>query len=146
MRSHPLARAIRADKLCLAALEATLTAYLEGTAQDELPTVRMFHAPEAEIKERADRLASQLARAVPDFDVEVAPSVARSGGGTLPVYEIPSFAVRVAGVDADLLAEKLRWADPPVVGRVYEERLWLDARTLLPGDDEAIVEAVAVSV
>ncbi|CAN5633754.1 L-seryl-tRNA(Sec) selenium transferase [soil metagenome] len=146
MRSHPLARAIRADKLCLAALEATLTAYLEGTAQDELPTVRMFHAPEAEIKERADRLASQLARAVPDFDVEVAPSVARSGGGTLPVYEIPSSAVCIAGVDADLLAEKLRWADPPVVGRVYEERLWLDARTLLPGDDEAIVEAVAVSV
>lgn len=146
MRSHPLARALRADKLCLAALEATLTAYLEGTAQDELPTVRMFHAPEAEIKERADRLASQLARAVPDFDVEVAPSVARSGGGTLPVYEIPSSAVCIAGVDADLLAEKLRWADPPVVGRVYEERLWLDARTLLPGDDEAIVEAVAVSV
>ncbi len=146
MRSHPLARALRADKLCLTALEATLTAYLEGTAQDELPTVKMFHAPEAEIKERADRLASQLARAMPDFDVDVALSVARSGGGTLPVYEIPSFAVRIDGVDADLLAEKLREADPPVVGRVYEERLWLDARTLLPGDEEAILEAVAAGV
>jgi L-seryl-tRNA(Ser) seleniumtransferase len=143
IRGHPLVRAMRADKLCLAALEATLTAYLEGTAREELPTVEMFHVPASELKERAEELASRLGDAVPDLDVDVSPSVARSGGGTLPVYEIPSFAVRIAGVDADLLAERLRAADPPVVGRVYEEKLWLDVRTLLPGDEEAIVEAVA---
>ena len=143
MRGHPLVRAMRADKLCLAALEATLTAYLEGTAHEELPTVGMLHASVTDLKERAESLAARLGRAAPDLDVDVAPSVARSGGGTLPVYEVSSLAVRIAGVDADLLAERLRAADPPVVGRVYEEKLWLDVRTLLPGDEEAIVEAVA---
>ncbi len=142
MRRHPLARALRADKLCLAALEATLTSYLEHTAEEELPTLRMLRAPAEEMKPRADALAEALRREAPDFEIDVAPSVARSGGGTLPLYEIPSFAVRLAGPDAALLAERLRAADPPVVGRVHEGRVWLDARTLLPGDDEAVTNAV----
>jgi L-seryl-tRNA(Ser) seleniumtransferase len=119
MRRHPLARALRTDKLCLAALEATLSAYLEGTAPEELPTLRMLHAPPSEVEERARELAQELARAVPDLDVDAAPSVARSGGGTLPTLEVPS-----------------------VAGRIHEGRLWLDARTLLPGDEEAVVRAV----
>jgi L-seryl-tRNA(Ser) seleniumtransferase len=144
MRRHPLARALRADKLCIAALEATLGAYLEGTAQAEVPTLRMLHAPLPEVEGRAARLAAELARAVPHLEPDAAPSVARSGGGTLPVREIPSFAVRLgaAGADAESLAEKLRRADPPVIGRVHEGRLWLDARTLLPEDEEAVVRAV----
>jgi L-seryl-tRNA(Ser) seleniumtransferase len=144
MRRHPLARALRADKLCIAALEATLGAYLEGTAQAEVPTLRMLHAPLPEVEGRAARLAAKLARAVPHLEPDAAPSVARSGGGTLPVREIPSFAVRLgaAGADAESLAEKLRRADPPVIGRVHEGRLWLDTRTLLPEDEEAVVRAV----
>jgi L-seryl-tRNA(Ser) seleniumtransferase len=96
------------------------------------------------VEERARRLAEELARAVPRLEVDAAPSVARSGGGTLPTREIPSFAVRLgeAGTDAESLASKLRAADPPVVGRVREGRLWLDARTLLPGEEEAVVRAV----
>ena len=142
MRRHPLTRAIRTDKLCLAALEATLNSYLEGVAQEELPTPRMFRAPAEEVRERAEKLAGALAGAASDLDVDVVPSVARSGGGTLPTYEIPSFAVRLGGRDADGLAEELRSAKPPVVGRVADGRLWLDARTLLPGDEAAVVEAV----
>ncbi|MGB3681583.1 MAG: L-seryl-tRNA(Sec) selenium transferase [Rubrobacteraceae bacterium] len=146
MRKHPLTRALRADKLCLAALEATLSAYLEGTAREDLPTVKMLHTPADELKGRAERLAAVLGRAAPQLEVDFVPSVARSGGGTLPVYEIPSFAVRVTGMDSDWLAERLRAADPPVVGRVYEERLWLDLRTLLPGDEEAIERAFSEAV
>jgi L-seryl-tRNA(Ser) seleniumtransferase len=142
MRRHPLARALRADKLCLAALEATLGAYLEGTAQSELPTLGLLRAPVQEIEQRARRLAGELAQAAPDLEVDAAPSVARSGGGTLPTHEIPSFAVRLGGTHAGSLAERLRRADPPVVGRVHEGRLWLDVRTLLPGDEEAVVAAV----
>jgi L-seryl-tRNA(Ser) seleniumtransferase len=142
MRRHPLARALRADKLCLAALEATLTSYLDGTAQADVPTLGMLYAPVAEIEERAHRLAEELRRAVPGLDVDVAASVARSGGGTLPTYEIPSFAVRLGGTEADGLAEALRSSDPPVVGRVREGRVWLDARTVLAGDEEAVVAAV----
>ncbi|MDP8953136.1 MAG: L-seryl-tRNA(Sec) selenium transferase, partial [Actinomycetota bacterium] len=109
MRHHPLARALRADKLCLAALEATLAAYLEGTASAELPTLKMLHAPPEEMKERAERLAAEITRAASNLPVDVAPSIARSGGGTLPLYEIPSYAVRLKDEqgDADALAEKL---------------------------------------
>ena len=148
MRRHPLARALRTDKLCLAALEATLTAYLEGTAKEELPTLKMLHAPGEEVKGRADLLAERLVQTVPNLVVDVAPSVARSGGGTLPLYEIPSYAVRLVDEtgDADALAEKLRSTDPPVVGRVGEGRLWLDVRTLLDEDEEAILNAVGVSL
>ena len=145
MRRHPLARALRADKVCLAALEATLTAYLEGTAREELPTLKMLHAPAEEMKEKADLLAKEIALTAPNLAVDVAPSVARSGGGTLPLHEIPSYAVRLVDEtgDADAVAEKLRSADPPVVGRVGERRIWLDVRTLLDGDEETIIQAVS---
>ena len=139
MRRHPLARALRADKLCLAALEATLDSYLHGTAEQVLPTLRMIRAPVSEMEEMATNLAEDLRRKAPGLEVDVAPSVARSGGGTLPTYEIPSFAVRLGGTDPELLAEKLRSANPAVVGRVREGSLWLDVRTLLPGDEEAVI-------
>ena len=144
MRHHPLARALRADKVCLATLEATLTAYLEGTAREELPTLKMLHAPAEEMKKKADLLAKEIALTAPNLAVDVAPSVARSGGGTLPLHEIPSYAVRLVDEtgDADAVAEKLRSADPPVVGRVGEKRIWLDVRTLLDGDEETILQAV----
>ena len=144
MRRHPLARALRADKLCLAALEATLAAYLEGVAPEELPTLKMLHASAEEMKHKAERLAAEISRVVPSFAVDVAPSVARSGGGTLPTYEIPSYAVRLESEDVDILAESLRSGDPPVVGRVGESRLWLDVRTLLDGDEDAILGALEV--
>jgi L-seryl-tRNA(Ser) seleniumtransferase len=79
-------------------------------------------------------------------EADVAPSVARSGGGTLPMYEIPSYAVRLGGPEPEALAKGLRASDPPVVGRVHEGRVWLDARTLLPGDEGAIVAAVKGAV
>ena len=142
MRRHPLARALRADKLCLAALEATLNSYLHGTAEQDLPTLRMILAPVSEMEERATNLAENLRRNAPGLEVDVTPSVARSGGGTLPTYDIPSFAVRLGGTDPEALAKRLRCADPAVVGRVREGRLWLDVRTLLPGDEEAVIGAL----
>jgi L-seryl-tRNA(Ser) seleniumtransferase len=104
----------------------------------------MLHAPVEEMKEKADHLAGKIARAAPNLAVDVAPSIARSGGGTLPLYEVPSYAVRLesSSGSAEALAEKLRSADPPVVGRVGEGKLWLDVRTLLDGDEEAILNAV----
>jgi L-seryl-tRNA(Ser) seleniumtransferase len=147
MRRHPLTRALRADKLCLAALEATLTAYLEGAAPDELPTQRMLHAPPEEVCRRAERMAESLGRTT-RLNVDVVPSVARSGGGTLPIREVPSWAVRLSLRDlhADVLAERLRGAEVPVVGRVHEGAVLLDARTLLDGEEGLVVAAVERAV
>ena len=144
MRRHPLCRALRADKLCLAALEATLYAYRDGTAREELPTLRMLGAPAEEVRECANRLAATIAGAAPTLHVDAFPSVARSGGGTLPLHEIPSYAVRLRSekLGANAMAEALRSAATPVVGRVAEGRLWLDVRTLLEGDEGAILDAI----
>ncbi|HET9928724.1 MAG TPA: L-seryl-tRNA(Sec) selenium transferase [Rubrobacter sp.] len=142
MRRHPLARALRADKLCLAALEATLDSYLLGTAGLDLPTLRMIRASISEMEDRAANLAENLKRNIPGLEVDVTPSVVRSGGGTLPTYEIPSFAIRLGGTDPEVLAAELRSSEPPVIGRVREGRLWLDVRTLLPGEEEAVIGAL----
>lgn len=146
MRRHPLTRAVRTDKLCLAALEATLNAYMRGTAEEEIPTIKMLQTPAEELQERARELSEDLKEVAPDLEVDVSPSVARSGGGTLPVYEIPSFAVRLGGQDADGLAADLRSSPSPIVARVREEKVWLDLRTLLPGDERIIQDAVGAAV
>ena len=144
MRRHPLLRALRADKLCLAALEATLTSYLEGRASDELPTLRMLYAPVEEMKPRAEELARRLRPQTDHLEIDTTPSTARSGGGTLPTHEIPSWAVRLRSVrlPPEALAERLRRGRPPVIGRTHDGRLWLDVRTLLPGDEQAIERAL----
>jgi L-seryl-tRNA(Ser) seleniumtransferase len=147
-RSHPLARALRLDKLGLAALEATLRlCHDPEAARREIPVLAMLTADEATLRARAERLATAI---VAPGDKVVAPSAeivaaaARVGGGALPLLELPGpvVAVEVAGVGPDALAARLRAADPPVVGRIEGGRLLLDPRTL--GDDE--LEDVARAV
>ena len=135
LRRHPLHRALRIDKLSLAALEGTLLLYLEpGRALREVPVLRMLHESPATIRARAARLASALGG-------EVEETVARVGGGALPLTELPSFACALE----ESLAEPLRLGDPPVVGIVRDGRLLLDCRTL--GDDEldAVIAAAHAS-
>jgi L-seryl-tRNA(Ser) seleniumtransferase len=143
MRKHPLARALRPDKLCLAALEATLDLYSDPErARREVPALRMFAAQESELEERARELAAKIAESAPELGVSVVPSAGRSGGGTLPLYEIPSRAVRLTGHPPEELAAALRASKPPIVGRIREDALLLDVLTILPGEEELIAEAL----
>jgi L-seryl-tRNA(Ser) seleniumtransferase len=130
LRRHPLQRALRADKLTLAALEGTLRLALD--APDEIPVLHMLREPIDRVKARAERLADEVSG-------EVEETVARAGGGALPLAELPSFACAVE----EELATPLRNGDPPVVGIVRDGRLLLDCRTLT--DDEADLAAAAVS-
>jgi len=133
LRRHPLQRAVRADKLTLAALEGTLALYLEPErALREVPVLRMALEDADAVRARAERLA-ELAGG------EVEETVGRIGGGALPLAELPSFACAVE----EELAGPLRAGDPPVVGVVRDGRLLLDCRTL--SDDEAGEVAAAVS-
>ncbi len=146
LASDPLARALRLDKLSLAALEATLRAYLEpAEAWAEIPTLRFLARPVAGIEAEAAALAAEIARAAPDVEVRVAAMTSRVGGGALPMVGIPSAGVALrpragAGTVATLEAE-LRRGEPPVLGRIEEGQLLLDLRTLLPGDGERVVGA-----
>jgi L-seryl-tRNA(Ser) seleniumtransferase len=132
LRRHPLHRAVRIDKLSLAALEGTLLLYLEpGRALRDVPVLRMLHDDPDAVRERAERLAAAVGG-------EVEQTVARVGGGALPLAELPSFACAIE----EELAKPLRVGDPPVVGIVRDGRLLLDCRTLADDDLEEVVAAV----
>ncbi|MEA2253450.1 MAG: L-seryl-tRNA(Ser) seleniumtransferase [Solirubrobacteraceae bacterium] len=131
-RRHPLARAVRIDKLSLAALQATLALYRDPElARRELPVLAMLDAAPAELQARASALAQACGG-------EVVASTAKVGGGALPLLELPGPAVAVEVG----LAAALRAGEPPVVGRIADGRLLLDVRTLT--DDEAEQAAAAV--
>jgi L-seryl-tRNA(Ser) seleniumtransferase len=129
LRRHPLQRALRADKLTLAALEGTLALALD--APDEIPVLRMLREPSEAVRARAVRLAERVGG-------EVEETVAKAGGGALPLTELSSFA---CAVEEDLAA-KLRTCDPPVIAVVRDGRTLLDCRTLT--DAEAGEAAAAV--
>jgi len=140
-RSHPLARALRIDKLSLAALEATLRLYRDPReAERAIPVLRMLVGGEAELQARAEAMA----RALADAPARVIRASAKVGGGALPLLELegPVCAVDPGELGADELARRLRSADPPVVGRTRDGWLLLDPRTVT--DDEARVAAAAV--
>jgi L-seryl-tRNA(Ser) seleniumtransferase len=127
VRKHPFARALRADKLTLAALEATLRLYRDERAR-EIPVIRDLAAPLEALETRALRIAGQLAKQ--NVDVKTGESVA--GGGSLPLARLPTKLVLIGrpGEEARLLAEALREGEPPVITRVVEDRTALDVRTI----------------
>ena len=142
-RSHPLARAVRVDKLSLAALEATLQHYRDpAAARREVPVLRMLTAGESELAARAELMREAIVAG--GVDARVIRASAKAGGGALPLLELegPVCAVDPGAVGADELARRLRASDPPVVGRVREGWLLLDPRTL--DDDGAGLAAAAV--
>ena len=132
LRRHPLHRALRIDKLGLAALEGTLLLYLAPErARREIPVLRMLHEDVAIVRARAERLAAAVGG-------EVEETVGRVGGGALPLAELPSFACAVD----EALAAPLRVHEPPVIGIVRDGRLLLDCRTLADGDVDEVAAAV----
>jgi L-seryl-tRNA(Ser) seleniumtransferase len=132
LRRHPLQRALRADKLTLAALEGTLALYLDPErARREVPVLRMLDEPAGAIRARAERLAAAVGG-------EVEATVARVGGGALPLAEVPSFACAVE----EGLAAALRAGDPPVVAIVRDGRTLLDCRTLSDAEADEVAAAV----
>jgi L-seryl-tRNA(Ser) seleniumtransferase len=146
LKKHPMARAVRLDKMTLAALEATLRLYLDPErAKREIPTLRMLSAGADEMRERAERLAARIAEVCGDaYATGTAEDVSRAGGGALPMADIPTVVTTVvpARMSVVELEARLRLGEPPIVARISEERLLIDPRTLLDGDGDVIVAAL----
>jgi L-seryl-tRNA(Ser) seleniumtransferase len=144
MRRNPLARALRVDKLTIAALDWLATALLDGR-HTEIPTLRMLLAPESELSARAQALAARLTPVLPPgLGARVERTDAPVGGGSLPGFTLPSWAVAIAGApSAARIAAALRGASPAVLARTQGERVLLDVRTLLAGDEARVASAVA---
>ena len=133
---HPLARAIRIDKMTSAALNATLRSYVRGAATDELPILRMMAAT---LDELAD-VAKQWSR---EIDSEVVDGRTVIGGGSAPGQTLSTRRLMItARLSVEAVAEKMRRYDPPVIGRIEEERFFLDPRTVLPEERDAVAGAL----
>ena len=143
IRSHPLMRALRVDKLAYAALEATLIDHATGRAGETVPVVRMIETPLDDLEARAEALGARLADAQ-GLTVSVAATEATIGGGSTPGITLPSraLAVEVSGRSATALAALLRTASPPVVGRIIDDRLLLDLRTVHATEDDDLADAI----
>ncbi|HET7560110.1 MAG TPA: L-seryl-tRNA(Sec) selenium transferase, partial [Limnochordia bacterium] len=137
-RRHPLARALRVDKLTLAALAATLDLYV-AERLDEIPAWRMLLEPMESIRARAERLAGRLSAGLRP---EVRTDASAPGGGSLPGESLPTAVIVLRGASAEALAARLRSGRPPVVGRVVDGCLALDLRTVAPGEEAALTAAL----
>jgi len=147
-KKNPLTRALRVDKMILAALEATLRLYRdEPTAWRRVPTLEMIARPVKALEDAAHRLAARI-RQCPcssTLDVEVMESVSQVGGGALPERNLPTFVVSVSSKrwSAARLEQFFRASTPPIIGRIESDRFLMDMRTLQEGDADIIVRAFA---
>jgi L-seryl-tRNA(Ser) seleniumtransferase len=143
VRSNPLFRALRVDKLTYAALEGTLMEYIRQN-HDAIPFARMMRLPAREIRARAEALQTQLSNAA-QLKADIISGESLVGGGSAPTSALPTFllAVTPQSLSADDLAARLRRNNPPIVARVEEGRVLLDLRTVLgPSEDAAIAAAL----
>ncbi len=140
LRRHPLARALRVDKLTIAALNATLLAYTNGTEANEIPIWRMLSAEREGLRRRALRWARAAGPTA-----TVLPSETMVGGGALPGQGVPTWCAAIASPHPHVLSRLLRLGSPPIVGRIEDDRVLLDPRTVDPLDDRFVSAALSAT-
>ena len=133
IKKHPLARAVRADKLCLAALSATLLHYLKDEATREIPVWQMISMSPQQARVRAEAWREALGRG------EVVPSESTVGGGSLPDESMPTFVLSLSVKNPDKFLKRLRESNPPVIARTESDKILLDPRTVLPEQDQYLI-------
>jgi L-seryl-tRNA(Ser) seleniumtransferase len=146
VRKHPMARALRIDKMTLAALEATLSLYLDPQkALQRIPTLAMLSVTEEELKQRYEALLPKVQDVVgANAEAKIIEATATVGGGALPLSELPGWVIALApkSISINELITRLRQCDPPVVGRVQDEQFLIDPRTLNNDDEEHLISAL----
>jgi len=136
VQKHPLMRALRPDKSCLAALEATLRHYLRNEAEKEIPIWKMISTPVTKIKQRANAWVKELGRG------EVIAGKSTVGGGSLPEETLPTFLLSLDFPKPNLFSTRLRKENPPIIARVEKDRVVFDPRTVLPDQDESLLKGI----
>jgi len=146
VRKNQFARIVRVGKLTLATLEATLKLFLdESLALAEVPTLRMLRRDTSEIAKQAERMVSQLSKSISDANIATIAGFSQMGSGSLPTQELATtlVAVRPEKISAESLAKRLRQYRTPIFARIHNDRILIDSRTLLAGDDKIIVKALS---
>lgn len=149
IQKNPLARALRVDKMTIAAFEATLMAYMDiESAKDTIPVLKMLFQSPDEIKQRAGKIAAALRKAVPGADIRVVQDRSKAGGGSLPEAEFQTFAVQIRpeGISVNEIESRLRQGAPPVISRISKDALLFDARTVMEQEIKDLVRVLAASL
>lgn len=146
IRTNPLARALRLDKMTLAALESTLRLYRHAEHRQEIPLVRMLNLSQDDLRHAAEQLKDKV-NAIAGLTAEVIECKGQVGGGSLPGKEIPSFALAITSpISCGGFEERLRHAAIPVIARILHDRVLLDPRTILPHDTEDLLVSLREAV
>jgi L-seryl-tRNA(Ser) seleniumtransferase len=140
LKKHPLARAVRADKLCLAALSATLLHYLKDEATSQIPIWCMIAQTADSLRSRANEWVKAIGAG------EVIPALSTIGGGSLPDETLPTFALALPARSPNSLLERLRGCQPPVIARLEEDKVVLDPRTVLPEQEGELLSVIRSSL
>ncbi|MBA2354352.1 MAG: L-seryl-tRNA(Sec) selenium transferase [Acidobacteria bacterium] len=144
IRAHPLMRAVRADKLTYAALDATLQAFTQGRAMSDVPVVRMLAEPAEAIEARATRLHDRLRD--DHADVRLEGGWSTIGGGSAPGSAVATTLVSVGTDAADRLLARMRDGTPPVIARIVDDRVCADLRTVDPASDQVLADALTMAL
>ena len=145
MKKHPLARAMRVDKMTFAALEATLAKYKDpAIALRDIPVLNMIAGSSEDMKAKAERLAETIRQYAPDLTLEITEVEDQIGGGSAPMVRLPGWAVAVGdgSRSADSIERRLRKADVPVIARIHDNRLLLCVRTVFEDEFRLVAEAL----
>jgi L-seryl-tRNA(Ser) seleniumtransferase len=149
IQKNPITRAVRIDKLTLAGFEATLMEYVdEEKAVQNIPTLRMLLQKPGELKKRANTIAKRLKKALSNVDIRVVEDVSRAGGGSLPETDLPTYAVSVksGNISTNEIEARLRKGNPPIIVRIKEDSLIIDARTVNDKDIALLVKGIGLAL
>lgn len=149
IQRNPMTRAMRIDKLTLAGFEATLMEYIdEEKVAERIPTLRMLLQKPEEIKARANKIASRLKREITDARILVIADNSRAGGGALPEMDLPTYAVSINPemISVNELEERIRKGTPPIITRIKDEALILDARTIREKDFDSLIRGIKAAL
>jgi len=144
LRKHPLYRALRIDKLRLAALEASLESYQRAVETEELPVMQMLSLSREGLRSRAQRVIEQIANQNTRLKVSLLESDSALGGGAGPTANLPTTTISLTHdvLSAEDIERQLRASQPPIVGRIFENQVMLDLRTVFPDEESALITAV----
>ena len=144
LRKHPLYRALRIDKLRLAALEASLESYQRAVETEELPVMQMLSLSRADLRSRAQRVVEQISNQNTRLKASLLESDSALGGGAGPTANLPTTAISLTHdeLSAEDIERRLRASQPPIVGRIFENQVMLDLRTVFPDEESALITAV----
>jgi L-seryl-tRNA(Ser) seleniumtransferase len=140
LKKHPLARAVRADKLCLAALTATLLHYLKDEAERQIPVWRMIATPAEDLRRRSERWAQALGRG------QVVAGQSTVGGGSLPDEVLPTWLLALEVSQPNRFLDRLRRCQPPIIARTQDDQVVLDPRTVLDEQDTALLKGLRAAL